>query len=396
MKNKYYKFLDLGYQPLANQFLSKKDLLKKEKKYRLSVCLNRSNFLVSIKDTFTSKEMFNENYPYRSSMSKSVSTSFKKLSRQIKKKFKYKKILEIGSNDGTFMKYFNKKDIIGIEPCKNVEKVTKNKKFKTYPLYWNDKTCQFLKKKYGEFDLIFSANTLSHIKNLGNVFKNISKILSEKGILIIEDPSLLDCLKKNAYDQFYNEHIYVFSCTSLNKILKKNNLEIFKIENLELHGGSIRYYIKKTQNKLKIDKSFKIQINKELKFGLKKTSTYQKFSKRVIKSKDKLQEIFNNLKKGNKKIIGYGATAKSTTVLNYCRIDHNFIDYFVDTTPDKQNKYTPGTKIKIKKYKKEIKKDVDFVFLGAWNFKKEIFLKEKKFIKRGGKFITHVPFPKIV
>ncbi len=396
MKNKYYKFLDLGYQPLANQFLSKKDLLKKEKKYRLSVGLNKSNFLVSIKDTFTSKEMFDENYPYRSSMSKSVSTSFKKLSRQIKKKFKCKKILEIGSNDGTFMKYFNKKNIIGIEPCKNVEKITKNKKFKTYPLYWNDKTCQFLKKKYGEFDLIFSANTLSHIKDLGNVFKNISKILSEKGILIIEDPSLLDCLKKNAYDQFYNEHIYVFSCISLNEILKKNNLEIFKIENIELAGGSIRYYIKKTQNKLKIDKSFKIQINKELKFGLKKISTYQKFSKRVIESKNKLKEIFNNLKKKNKKIIGYGATAKSTTVLNYCRIDHNLIDYFVDTTPGKQNKYTPGTKIKIKKYEKEIKKDVDFVFLGAWNFKKEIFLKEKKFIKRGGKFITHVPFPKII
>ena len=147
MKNKYYQFLDLGYQPLANEFLIKKNLLKKEKKYKLSVCLNKSNFLVSIKDTFTSKEMFNENYPYRSSMSKSVDTSFKKLSIKIKENFKHKRILEIGSNDGTFMKYFDKNSIIGIEPCKNVEKITKKKGLKTYPLYWDDKTCQFLKKK---------------------------------------------------------------------------------------------------------------------------------------------------------------------------------------------------------------------------------------------------------
>ena len=396
MKNKYYQFLDLGYQPLANRFLIKKNLFMKEKKYRLSVCLNKSNFLVSIKDTFSSKEMFNETYPYRSSMSKSVSTSFRKLSKRIKESFKYKKILEIGSNDGAFMKYFNKKNIVGIEPCKNVEKITKKKGLITYPLYWNDKTSKFLKKKYGEFDLIFSANTLSHIKNLNSVFKNIYNNLSEKGILIIEDPSLLDCLKKNSYDQFYNEHIYVFSCISLNEILKKNNLEIFEVENLKLHGGSIRYYIKKINNKLKIANSFKKQITKELQFGLKKVNTYKKFSKRVAQSKYKLKEIFINLKNNNKKVIGYGATAKSTTVLNYCGIDREFIDYFLDTTPDKQNKYTPGTKIKIKKYDNGIKKDIDYAFLGAWNFKNEIFLKESKFIKRGGKFITHVPYPKII
>ena len=147
---------------------------------------------------------------------------------------------------------------------------------------------------------------------------------------------------------------------------------------------------------LKIANSFKKQITKELQFGLKKVDTYKKFSKRVAQSKYKLKEIFINLKNNNKKVIGYGATAKSTTVLNYCGIDREFIDYFLDTTPDKQNKYTPGTKIKIKKYDNGIKKDIDYAFLGAWNFKNEIFLKERKFIKRGGKFITHVPYPKII
>ena len=396
MKNKSVKFLDLGYQPLANSFIDKKNTNKKEKKYRLIVSFNKQNFLVSINNSFSSKEMFDDKYPYRSSMSKSVSNSFKKLSTSIEKKLKPNKILEIGSNDGTFLNNFSKKKIIGIEPCKNVEKLTKKKGYTTYPLYWNDKTCKFLKKKHGQFDLIFSANTLSHIKNLGNVFKNIFNILSDDGTLIIEDPSLLECIRTNTYDQFYNEHIYVFSSLGLNEVLKKNNLEIYKIDQLNIHGGSNRYYIKKIKNKKKIQNSFFKHIKDEIKFGLKKAKTYHDFSQKVKKSQKSLKKIFTILKKKNKKIIGYGDTAKSTQVLNYCGITNNEIDYFVDTTPDKQNKLTPGTKIKILKYKGGINKDVDYVYLGAWNFKEEILKKESKYVQRGGRFIVHVPFPRIL
>ena len=395
MKNKQLEFLDLGFQPLANAFIKKKDVNKKEVKYRLKICFNKKNYLVSIKNTFSSIKMFNDTYPYRSSMSKSVTMSFKKLARKIKN-LKPKNILEIGSNDGTFMNNFNSKNIIGIEPCKNVEILTKKKGLNTYPYYWNSKTSKFLRKKYGKFDLVFSANTLSHIKDLDNVFKNIFNVLSDNGILIIEDPSLLDCLKSNTYDQFYNEHIYVFSCIGLNEVLKKNNLEIYKVEKLKIHGGSNRYYIKKILNKKNLEKSFIKHISNEKKYGLHKANTYFNFSKRVKKSRNKLKEMFQKLKKNNKKIIGYGATAKSTTILNYCGINYKYIDYFLDTTPDKQNKYTPGTKIKIHKYNNGIKKNVDFVFLGAWNFKDEIFKKEKKFINNGGKFITHKPYPKIL
>ncbi len=396
MKNKIIEFLDLGMQPLANAFIDQKNLNKKETKYRLKVCFNKKNYLVSIKNTFSSSKMFNKTYPYRSSMSKSVTNSFKKLAENIKKKIKPKLILEIGSNDGTFMRNFNKKKIIGIEPCKNIEKITKKKKFNSYALYWNDKTTKLFKKKYGEFDLIFSANTLSHIKNLDNVFKNVYRLLSDDGVLIIEDPSLLECLKTNTYDQFYNEHIYVFSCIGLNEVLKKNKLEIYNVEKLNIHGGSNRYYIKKITNKKQIDKSLLIQILNETKYGLKKQKTYFNFAKRVRNSKQKLRSIFKKINEKNNKIIGYGATAKSTTILNYCDLDHKYIDYFLDTTPNKQNKYTPGTKIKILKYKNGINKNVKYVFLGAWNFKKEIFNKEKKFVKKGGKFIIHTPFPKII
>ena len=206
----------------------------------------------------------------------------------------------------------------------------------------------------------------------------------------------MECLKKNTYDQFYNEHIYVFSLLGIENILKKHNFEIFHVQNLEIHGGSNRYFIKKKINKGQIFSSVNKQRKKELNYGIQKITTYKKFAKRVKLSKEKLKRIFLKITSKDKKIIGYGVTAKSTTILNYCKIGKRLISYFIDTTKDKQNKYTPGTKIPILKYLGFIEKDVDFVFLGAWNFQEEIFNKEKKFIKRGGKFIIHTPKPKIL
>ena len=393
---KIINFLDLGLQPLANNYIKKNQLLNKEKKYRLKIGLNLKTKLVSINKPISSKIMFNNNYPYRSSMSKTMIKSFKNLSRLINKKFKPKKILEIGSNDGSFMNNFSKKKVIGIEPCSNVEKITKKMGFNTYSKYWNFKTAKQLLKKDGQVDLIYSANTISHIENLDEVFKSINIILNDQGILIIEDPSLLECLKQNTYDQFYNEHIYVFSLVGIESILNKYDFEIFHVENLKIHGGSNRYFIKKKNSKRQINLSVKIQRKKEISYGIKKLSTYKEFAKRVKSSKKKLKNIFIKINSKNKKIIGYGATAKSTTILNFCKINANLISYFVDTTKDKQNKYTPGTKIPIFKYLGFIEKNIDFVFLGAWNFKEEIFKKEKKFIKRGGKFIIHTPMPKII
>ncbi len=389
-------FLDLGFQPLANNYLKYNQLNLKETKYRLKVGINPDTKLVSINKPISSKIMFNNKYPYRSSMSKTMIKSFKDLSKLINLRFNPNKILEIGSNDGSFIKNFSKRKVIGIEPCANVEKITKKLGFNTYPEYWNSTTARKILKKNGKVDLIYSANTISHIEDLDEVFKSLNIILDDHGVLIIEDPSLLECLKKNTYDQFYNEHIYVFSLIGLETILNKYNFEIFRVQNLKIHGGSNRYFIKKKINKRKISESVKINRNKEINYGIQNISTYKAFAKRVQYSKKKLNEIFDKISIKKKKIIGYGVTAKSTTILNYCKINGKLISYFVDTTKDKQNKYTPGTKIPIIKYQGFIEKDVDFVFLGAWNFKEEIFKKEKKFIKRGGKFIIHTPIPKII
>ncbi len=390
------KFLDLGLQPLANSYIKEKDLNKRESKFRLEVMFNSKNYLVSINKKIATNKMFNSDYPYRSSQSNTMKNSFKKIAEEIKKRFKPEFIIEIGSNDGAFLFNFRRQKILGIEPCKNIAKITTKKKYKTIDEYWTKKLAKKITKK-NKADLIYSANTLSHIKNLEETFGAINLALSKRGVLVMEGPSLLPCVKNNSYDQFYCEHVYVFSTISLINILKKYGLEIFDIKNLKTHGGSSRYFIKKISNiEIKKKKIVFQEIKKEKKYGLNRFKTFKNFAKRVNKSKKDLITILKKLKKNKKKVIGYGATAKSCTVLNFCKINSNQIDYFIDTTPDKVNKFLPGSKIFIKKYKKLQKNQVDVVFLGAWNFKDEIFKKEKLFRKKGGKFLTHVPKVRLI
>ena len=293
-------FLDLGLQPLANKYL--KEFKSNQIKYKLKIYFDTKSKLVSISKRIPSKIMFDSKYPYRSSMSNTMRKSFKDLAYEIKKRFNPQILLEIGSNDGALILNFNKNNVIGVEPCKNLAKITKKKNYKTYDNYWNLELSKKIKKKFKSIDLIYSANTLTHISDLNNVFKSINHVLSKKGILIIEDPSLLECIKKNSYDQFYNEHIYLFSAISVKNLLKNYNLEIFDIKNLSTHGGSLRYYIKRKSNKLiKKTRQVNKQIHKEKQYGLNKFETYKKFSRNVLKSKNNLLKILNKIKKERKK-----------------------------------------------------------------------------------------------
>ena len=386
-------FLNLGRQPLANSFLKDvgKNTLRNEFFYNLKICFNTKNCLVSIAKPVNPRKQYTDKYAHRASESKTMRSAFKEIAKKLFKRFRPKKIMEIGSNDGVFLKNFNKKFVVAVEPCKNLARLTK-RLFKTYDEFWNLKLSnKLIKQKKGEIDLIFSANTISHIPNLEETFKGIYNILSKNGVLVIEDPSLLKVLQNNSYDQFYDEHVYVFSSISINNIILKYGLRLFDVEHLSTHGGSNRYYICKMEGKDKKSSRLKKALKKEISYGLHKVESYLKFSKRVKLSKKNLFNLINKLKKKNKKIISYGATYKSTTVFNYCNLNSKLIDYVTDTTLNKQGKFTPGTHIKIVSPEYGMNDTVDYAFLGAWNFKKEIFKKEKNFFKRGGKFITHVP-----
>ena len=392
---KKISFLNLGKHPITNNFL-KTNKPKNEFFYNLKLIYHKETKLVSLDNFVPPKKMFNDKYAHRASASKTMQKAYKNLAYKIKKKFKPKSILEIGSNDGVFIKYFSNINNVGVEPCKNLADLTSKMKIKTYDKFWTFQLSNKILSKHGKFDIIYSANTISHIHNLNETFKAIENSLDFNGIFILEDPSLLKSLQKLSYDQFYDEHAYVFSITALKNITKQSGLELFNVEELKTHGGSNRVYFKKINNKtIKISNTVNKHLLKEKNFGINKLQTYRIFANKVLRSRKNLIKIFQKLKKEKKNIIGYGATYKSSTVLNFCKIDKKFIKYFLDTTPTKAGKFTPGTHIPIKKYN-GIPNNVDYAFLGAWNFKDEIFKKEKKFINRGGRFITHVPSPKIL
>ncbi len=280
-------FLNLLKQPITNSYLPnlKSSTLKKEFFYNLSMVFDTHNYLVSIKEPINPKNQYTDKYAHRASQSKTMSEAFKKIANKLKKKFKPNLSLEIGSNDGVFLKNFNKNKIIAVEPCKNLAKITNKKGFKTFDKFWDVSLSKNILQKKGKIDLIYSANTISHIPDLDEVFKAASICLNKNGVFVFEDPYIGAVIKNNSYDQFYDEHVHLFSFIAISNIVKKSDLRIIDIEILETHGGSIRFYVAKENSKYKLSKNVNKILSYERRKGLNKFSTYKKLGNRVKKSK---------------------------------------------------------------------------------------------------------------
>ena len=386
------EFLDLGRQPIANKFL-KEDEIDDEFFFDLKVVFDEETKLVSMKDFVKPELMFNEDYKYNTSLSTPMVNHFRDTAQMLDERFKPNSILEIGSNDGPFITNFEKEKSLCVEPCDNFAKVTGDMGYKTRTEFWDTDLSERIKESDGEMDLIYSANCICHIQDLDDCFSAVANLLSDDGVFVFEDPSLLRMLERGSYDQIYDEHAHVFSVIALDNILRKNGLVIFDVDNLSVHGGSNRIYAKKPNipSNNTITENVKQNINEEMIFGLDDFQTYEIFAERVKQSKKVLNRKLTNLKKNGKRIISIGATSKSTTVFNYCGIDSSLIDCITDTTPDKQGLLAPGSHIPVVDRESVNLKDYDYAFLGAWNFKEVIANKESDFVENGGKFITHVP-----
>ena len=384
------EFLDLGKQPIANGFLDK-NKFDGEFLFDLKAVFDEDTKLVSLKEFVAPEMMFNGDYAYHASMSETMKKHFKSLADNLYSDFNPTNVLEIGSNDGIFIKHFNPDTTIAVEPCDNFADMTNDMEYKTYPEFWTTKLSKLIKQEHGTMDLVYAANCICHIQDLDDTFTAVRNLLSEDGVFVFEDPSLLRMMERGSYDQLYDEHAHIFSVTALDNLLKRNGLNIFRVDNLSVHGGSNRIYTKLEKSSRPIELSVKNNLIEERNFGLEKFQTYQIFSDRVQKSKDDLVSMLRKLKDEGKKVIAYGAASKVTTVFNYCGIDSSLVEYITDTTPSKIGKYQPGTHIPIVSPDDGFDETVDVAYLGAWNFKTEIMNKETDYLSRGGKFITHVP-----
>ena len=380
---KYYKFecrscnnsnlkrvVSLGYQPLANNLIKKAN--EKCEMYPLEVnyCNKCHNCQLSI--AVDPKKMFS-NYLYTSSTSKSFQEHFIKAAKQYAKDLKLNKkkslIIDIGSNDGVALKPFLEmgfKNILGIEPAKNLAKLANKNKIKTINSFLDKKNLKKFKKNA---DLILASNVFAHSDKLKEMAECMLKLLGKKGTIIIEVQYLLNTLKDLTFDNIYHEHYNYWSLTSLVNFFNQFDAKIFRSEIVNTHGGSIRIYIRKDK-KTKIEKSVKQMLTEEEKFGIKKFKTYQDFGKRVYNIRNNVIKNLKKLKKNNKLVIGYGAPAKATTALNFFGVTKE-IDFIVEDNKLKHNKYIPGVKIPIKNKAHVKNKDNTTVVL-AWNFFKDI------------------------
>ena len=320
--NTVTKFTSFGKMPIANAFLNK-DQFKDEYFFELAptYCPNCSLFqLLHQPDP---NLLFHENYAFFANTSDYMQTHFKNLSYKLIENFQLSKkdlVVEIGNNDGGMVRYLNDNNYncIGVDPSKNVSDYAKSLGVNMINRFFNYELSNEILEKYGKVKFFLSANTLAHIPDINSVFKGVSNLLDEDGIYVTEDPYLIDVFNKVSYDQVYDEHVFIFSLTSISNICKKYDLEIFDIEKLNTAGGSLRYYISKKNKKRKSDRVVQQEII-EKEYKLYDNKVYDTFKSNCEKSK---KNLFDNLSKlsENSKIVSYGATSKTTTIFNYCGI----------------------------------------------------------------------------
>jgi len=392
-------FADLGISPLSNAFLKKEMLGDLEKKYPLCAYVCDNCFLVQLSEFEKPENIFGD-YAYFSSYSSTWIQHAEDYVSMMMEKFDFDKkslVVEIASNDGYLLQFFKKKNIpiLGIEPAVNVAKVAKEKGIPTITKFFSVNTANELKKEGKSADLIVGNNVLAHVPDLNDFVKGLKVLLKPTGIITLEFPHILQLIQKNQFDTIYHEHFSYFSLVTVRKIFSFHGLEIFDVEEIPTHGGSLRIYVKHTEyEKISINEKVGILLEKERQYGLENISTYTNFIKNVEEVKKGLQEFFNSAKNAEKKIVCYGAAAKGNTLLNYCEIGNNFIDYAVDQNPHKQGLFLPGTHIPIKNPSEIQKTKPDYIVIIPWNLKDEI-MEQMKYIKKwGGKFM--IPIPKVV
>jgi nucleoside-diphosphate-sugar epimerase len=369
------RVVSLGYQPLANNLLKNKNAKDELFPLEMNYCPNCHNCQLSV--AINPKKMFS-NYLYLSSTSRTFQKHFENAANKYIKEFKLKPnksyIIDVGSNDGVALKPFKNlkfNKILGIEPAKNLAKLSNREKIKTFNGFLNEKTIKKIKKNA---DLVLASNVFAHSDDLKTMAKCMLKLLNKKGTLIIEVQYLVNTIKDLTFDNIYHEHYNYWSLTSLVNFFNNLSAKIYKAEKIDTHGGSIRIFIKNNKN-FKVEKSVKDLLKSESKFGIKNFETYLNFGKNIYKIRENVKKNIAILVKENNQIIGYGSPAKATTALNFFGIS-NEIKYIVEDNKLKQGKLLPGMKIPITS-KENIKNKPDCALVLAWNFFDEIKNKNK-------------------
>ncbi|WP_394752416.1 methyltransferase domain-containing protein [Crenothrix sp.] len=395
-----HTLVDLGMSPLCESILSPEQLNHVECFYPLRVYVCEKCFLVQLEEYVSPEEIFNE-YGYFSSYAVSWLQHAKDYTDLMVENYGINSeslVVELASNDGYLLQYFVEKNIpvLGIEPAKNVAKVAIEKGIPTVVEFFGEKLANELVSKGKQADLVLGNNVLAQVPDLNDFVAGMKILLKPQGIITLEFPHLSCLMQENQFDTIYHEHFSYFSFIAVEKILAAHQLTIFDVEELTTHGGSLRIYARHTAD---TTRPVSVRANelrsREQAAGLTHMETYSAFAEQVKETKRKLLEFLIKVKREGKTVCGYGAPGKGNTLLNYCGIGTDFIDYTVDRNPYKHGKFTPGTHIPIYPTEKIRETRPDYLLILPWNFKDEI-MEQQAYIKEwGGQFIVPIPEVKI-
>lgn len=384
--------MSFGNMPIANGFVKKR--ISKEKLYTFDMapafCTNCSTF--QLLNQPAAEMMFHKNYAFRTRTSAFMVQHFRNSADAITNNYfknnTNKKALEIGCNDGVFLERLNELGwkTLGCEPSANVAETANKFGVNTIEKFFEAASADDIKSEIGLVDLVYAANVMCHIPNINDVAEGIAKILKPSGFLIFEDPYLGSMLDRVSYDQIYDEHVFIFSALSVQNIFSKFGIQLIDTISLNTHGGSVRYVLQKTSKNYPSPKLIQLEQDKKM----DQIGVYEEFKLACERSKNQFIASLAKIKDNNHPIIGYAATSKSTTVLNYTGIDDSVIDKIVDTSPEKWGKFTPGSNIPIEQYQLDCLDKYQNAVLFAWNHFHEIDAKETNFKARGGNWISHV------
>ena len=396
-----YDFLDLGYHPPSDEF--KEDNLLNHPTIYFPLKVNSCNKcgFKQLSYVVDPGYLYQNNYPYESSLTKAGENHYHEFAKSIIKRFKLNEkdmVIDIGSNTGVLLEGFKKHElrVLGVDPAKNICNIAISRGIETHNSFFDKHFVKFFEKKKVKAKIITGTNVFAHIDDLDNFFINIKKIIDKKkGVLILESPHFLHLVKDLEYDTIYHEHLSYILIKPLIPFLKKYNLEIFDVIKKDIHGGSIRIFISVKGIYKVLDRVSRICREEDLN-KLYSNKALMSFSKRVEENRYNLISFLTKLKKQNKKIVAISAPAKGMTLLNYSKIDQTYLDFATDKSSLKIKKYLPGSNIQVLRDKDILKHKPDYALLLAWNFSKEIIKRNLKYLKMGGKFIIPIPKIKII
>jgi SAM-dependent methyltransferase len=391
-----HTFVDLGVSPLANSYLTEGQLHQMEPFFPLRAFVCESCFLVQVPAYESPERIFGE-YAYFSSYSDSWLEHARSYTDMMLQRFPMENgalVIEIASNDGYLLRYFRERgvDVLGIEPAKNVASAARDAGIPTVVEFFGPALADRLAREGKKADLLIGNNVLAHVPGLNDFVTGMKTVLAPSGIITMEFPHLMRLINENQFDTIYHEHFSYFSLITVEKVFASHGLVLFDVEELATHGGSLRIYARNTEDASKpVNERVGDLLERERAYGLTDVGFYRSYGSRVKEKKREILEFLIRMKREGKTIAGYGAPAKGNTLLNYCGVRTDFIEYTVDRNPHKQECYLPGSHIPIFSPEQVQETRPDLLLILPWNLKEEI-MEQMGYIREwGGRFAVLIP-----